>query len=164
MTAPPPIVVLVRPQLGENIGKAARAKSLDLLSAVRINDPEMVYDQYPHQVSGGMGQREGMDQTGRRVQFLRAGKRAARAVQHVEAAVPAQAGALEGGQAVGGPGDRVGLAGACGVLDQVVVTGAFGAGGTLPLVRTTLAPTGGPLPARIAAAAVNAVAAKSVTP
>mgnify|MGYP002141570430 CR=1 FL=1 len=25
MTAPPPVIVLVRPQLGENIGKAARA-------------------------------------------------------------------------------------------------------------------------------------------
>ena len=39
------------------VGKAARAKTLDLLAAVRINDPEMVYDQYPHQLSGGMGQR-----------------------------------------------------------------------------------------------------------
>ena len=39
------------------VGKAARTKTLDLLAAVRINDPEMVYDQYPHQLSGGMGQR-----------------------------------------------------------------------------------------------------------
>ncbi|CAH1657139.1 Peptide ABC transporter ATP-binding protein [Hyphomicrobiales bacterium] len=38
-------------------GKAARTRVLDLLTAVRINDPEMVYDQYPHQLSGGMGQR-----------------------------------------------------------------------------------------------------------
>ncbi|MGD9480404.1 ABC transporter ATP-binding protein [Shinella sp. G-2] len=38
-------------------GRAAKAKVLDLLAAVRINDPESVYDQYPHQVSGGMGQR-----------------------------------------------------------------------------------------------------------
>ena len=38
-------------------GRAAKAKVLDLLAAVRIHDPASVYDQYPHQVSGGMGQR-----------------------------------------------------------------------------------------------------------
>ncbi len=28
-----------------------------MLNAVRIRDPERVYDLYPHEVSGGMGQR-----------------------------------------------------------------------------------------------------------
>jgi peptide/nickel transport system ATP-binding protein len=36
---------------------AARRKTLDMLEAVRIRHPEQVYDAYPHQVSGGMGQR-----------------------------------------------------------------------------------------------------------
>jgi len=36
---------------------AARAKALETMRAVRIRDPEIVYDLYPHQVSGGMGQR-----------------------------------------------------------------------------------------------------------
>ncbi len=31
--------------------------SLDMLNAVHIRDPERVYGMYPHQVSGGMGQR-----------------------------------------------------------------------------------------------------------
>ncbi|MBI3452232.1 MAG: ABC transporter ATP-binding protein, partial [Rhodospirillales bacterium] len=35
----------------------ARRRSLDMLAAVRIRDPERVYDAYPHEVSGGMGQR-----------------------------------------------------------------------------------------------------------
>jgi peptide/nickel transport system ATP-binding protein len=35
----------------------ARRKALDMLEAVRIDDPERVYDLYPHEVSGGMGQR-----------------------------------------------------------------------------------------------------------
>jgi peptide/nickel transport system ATP-binding protein len=35
----------------------ARLKSLEMMRAVRIRDPEIVYDFYPHQVSGGMGQR-----------------------------------------------------------------------------------------------------------
>jgi peptide/nickel transport system ATP-binding protein len=35
----------------------ARSRALDMLSAVRIRDPERVYDLYPHEVSGGMGQR-----------------------------------------------------------------------------------------------------------
>lgn len=39
------------------VGKAAKKQALDLLAAVRIHDPESVYDQYPHQLSGGMGQR-----------------------------------------------------------------------------------------------------------
>jgi peptide/nickel transport system ATP-binding protein len=35
----------------------ARERSLDMLSQVRIRDPRRVYDLYPHEVSGGMGQR-----------------------------------------------------------------------------------------------------------
>jgi peptide/nickel transport system ATP-binding protein len=35
----------------------ARAKTIDMLQAVQIRDPERVYDLYPHEVSGGMGQR-----------------------------------------------------------------------------------------------------------
>jgi peptide/nickel transport system ATP-binding protein len=35
----------------------ARRKVLDMLTAVRIRDPERVYAAYPHEVSGGMGQR-----------------------------------------------------------------------------------------------------------
>jgi peptide/nickel transport system ATP-binding protein len=37
--------------------KAARAAALEMLEAVNIHDPERVYALYPHQVSGGMGQR-----------------------------------------------------------------------------------------------------------
>ena len=36
---------------------AARRKALEMLEAVRIRDPERVYTLYPHEVSGGMGQR-----------------------------------------------------------------------------------------------------------
>jgi peptide/nickel transport system ATP-binding protein len=35
----------------------ARRRSLDMLQAVRIRDPERVFNLYPHEVSGGMGQR-----------------------------------------------------------------------------------------------------------
>ncbi|HEY0420775.1 MAG TPA: ABC transporter ATP-binding protein [Acetobacteraceae bacterium] len=35
----------------------ARAAALEMLEAVHIRDPERVYGLYPHQVSGGMGQR-----------------------------------------------------------------------------------------------------------
>ena len=35
----------------------ARAKALEMLSAVQIRDPERVYALYPHEISGGMGQR-----------------------------------------------------------------------------------------------------------
>jgi peptide/nickel transport system ATP-binding protein len=35
----------------------ARRKALDMLEAVRIREPEAVFDLYPHQLSGGMGQR-----------------------------------------------------------------------------------------------------------
>ena len=37
--------------------KAARAAAMEMLEAVHIRDPARVYNQYPHQVSGGMGQR-----------------------------------------------------------------------------------------------------------
>ena len=37
--------------------KAARQRALEMLAAVRIRDPGRVYDTYPHEVSGGMGQR-----------------------------------------------------------------------------------------------------------
>ncbi len=35
----------------------ARERTLEALRSVRIRDPERVYDAYPHEVSGGMGQR-----------------------------------------------------------------------------------------------------------
>jgi peptide/nickel transport system ATP-binding protein len=35
----------------------AERRALDMLAAVRIRDPERVYRCYPHEVSGGMGQR-----------------------------------------------------------------------------------------------------------
>ena len=35
----------------------ARRRSLAMLEAVKIRDPELVYHLYPHQLSGGMGQR-----------------------------------------------------------------------------------------------------------
>jgi peptide/nickel transport system ATP-binding protein len=38
-------------------GGAARARALELLDAVKIRDPERVFRAYPHEVSGGMGQR-----------------------------------------------------------------------------------------------------------
>ena len=38
-------------------GKAARGAARDMLLRVRINDPERVAKLYPHEVSGGMGQR-----------------------------------------------------------------------------------------------------------
>ena len=36
---------------------AARIATLEMLEAVQIRDPERVYSLYPHEVSGGMGQR-----------------------------------------------------------------------------------------------------------
>ena len=41
---------------GDNRRKA-RERTLDMLRAVQIRDPERVYRAYPHEVSGGMGQR-----------------------------------------------------------------------------------------------------------
>lgn len=35
----------------------ARRKSLEMLEAVKIRDPQLVYTLFPHEVSGGMGQR-----------------------------------------------------------------------------------------------------------
>jgi peptide/nickel transport system ATP-binding protein len=37
--------------------REARERTMAMLEAVRIRNPKRVYDQYPHQVSGGMGQR-----------------------------------------------------------------------------------------------------------
>jgi peptide/nickel transport system ATP-binding protein len=37
--------------------RAAKVSTLDALRSVRIRDPETVYHLYPHQLSGGMGQR-----------------------------------------------------------------------------------------------------------
>ncbi|MEQ1953773.1 ABC transporter ATP-binding protein [Mesorhizobium sp. CN2-181] len=42
----------------ENVGtREARERTLDMLAAVQIRDPARVFDLYPHEVSGGMGQR-----------------------------------------------------------------------------------------------------------
>ncbi len=41
----------------EASAREARRRTLEMLAAVRIRDPARVYDLYPHQVSGGMGQR-----------------------------------------------------------------------------------------------------------
>jgi len=38
-------------------GRAARRRTLEMLEAVQIRDPERVARLYPHEVSGGMGQR-----------------------------------------------------------------------------------------------------------
>jgi len=38
-------------------GKAAKVRAMDMLSAVKIRDPERVYRAWPHELSGGMGQR-----------------------------------------------------------------------------------------------------------
>jgi peptide/nickel transport system ATP-binding protein len=38
-------------------GREARKRSLEMLEAVQIRNPERVFDLYPHEVSGGMGQR-----------------------------------------------------------------------------------------------------------
>lgn len=38
-------------------GVAARTVAKDLLEQVRIDRPDVVYEQYPHKISGGMGQR-----------------------------------------------------------------------------------------------------------
>nr|CAD6407321.1 oligopeptide ABC transporter ATPase [Rhizobium sp. Q54] len=42
----------------EDVGSAeAKARTLAMLEAVQISDPERVFNLYPHEVSGGMGQR-----------------------------------------------------------------------------------------------------------
>jgi peptide/nickel transport system ATP-binding protein len=45
-----------RTHLGSSAREAKRA-ALEMLEAVHIRDPDRVYGMYPHQVSGGMGQR-----------------------------------------------------------------------------------------------------------
>jgi peptide/nickel transport system ATP-binding protein len=45
-----------RCHFGSNM-KTARTAALEMLHAVHIRDPERVYALYPHEVSGGMGQR-----------------------------------------------------------------------------------------------------------
>lgn len=37
--------------------KEARHRAIEMLEAVKIRDPQRVFDSYPHEVSGGMGQR-----------------------------------------------------------------------------------------------------------
>ncbi|MEH6629280.1 MAG: ABC transporter ATP-binding protein [Halopseudomonas aestusnigri] len=37
--------------------KEAKVRAIEMLNAVQIRNPERVYDSYPHEVSGGMGQR-----------------------------------------------------------------------------------------------------------
>jgi peptide/nickel transport system ATP-binding protein len=37
--------------------REAREQTLAMLEAVRIREPQRVYDRYPHEISGGMGQR-----------------------------------------------------------------------------------------------------------
>jgi peptide/nickel transport system ATP-binding protein len=50
-------------RVGEQIAEAVRdrgdpkRRALEMLEAVRIRDPERVFNLYPHEVSGGMGQR-----------------------------------------------------------------------------------------------------------
>ncbi|MEU1343574.1 ABC transporter ATP-binding protein [Streptomyces sp. NPDC005827] len=50
------ITEVVRVKLGVK-RREARQRALDLLDAVRLRDPELVYGQYPHELSGGMLQR-----------------------------------------------------------------------------------------------------------
>lgn len=42
---------------GRAAGRAAKARALAMLEAVQIRDPERVFRAYPHELSGGMGQR-----------------------------------------------------------------------------------------------------------
>ena len=56
MTIGDQIVEAYRLHAGGNRA-AARQKALDMLAAVQIRDPERVMGAYPHEVSGGMGQR-----------------------------------------------------------------------------------------------------------
>lgn len=42
---------------GNDSKRLARERTLEMLRAVRIREPERVYRAYPHEVSGGMGQR-----------------------------------------------------------------------------------------------------------
>lgn len=53
-------VMRVGEQIAEAVrdkGPGARRRAMEMLEAVRIRDPERVFNLYPHEVSGGMGQR-----------------------------------------------------------------------------------------------------------
>ncbi|MDX3853648.1 ABC transporter ATP-binding protein [Streptomyces sp. AK02-01A] len=52
----PQIVEVIRSKKGLN-RRAARHRALELLRAVRLRDPELVYSQYTYELSGGMLQR-----------------------------------------------------------------------------------------------------------
>ena len=56
MAVGPQIAETHRTHLSSTKAEARRA-ALEMLDAVHIRDPERVYTMYPHQVSGGMGQR-----------------------------------------------------------------------------------------------------------
>lgn len=56
MTVGGQIVEAYRAHASADAGKA-KQKALEMLAAVRIRDPERVYKAYPHELSGGMGQR-----------------------------------------------------------------------------------------------------------
>jgi peptide/nickel transport system ATP-binding protein len=56
MSAGDQIAEMARLHLREGRG-AARDRALSMLEQVRIRDPRRVYQLYPHEVSGGMGQR-----------------------------------------------------------------------------------------------------------
>jgi peptide/nickel transport system ATP-binding protein len=63
MTALNPVYTIGR-QIAEPLevhgmasGRAARARAIELLDAVRVPDPERRVDEYPHQLSGGLRQR-----------------------------------------------------------------------------------------------------------
>lgn len=55
-TAGAQIMESCRLHLGDS-RKEARERALELLRKVRIDNPQRVFDLYPHEVSGGMGQR-----------------------------------------------------------------------------------------------------------
>ena len=61
--APPPVIVLVRPQLGENIGKAARAMLNFGLTEMRLVAPR---DGWPNPAAGPGGERRGHRAANRR--------------------------------------------------------------------------------------------------
>ena len=56
MTVGAQIVEAYRVHTGSG-ARAARGKALEMLEAVRIRNPERVFNTYPHELSGGMGQR-----------------------------------------------------------------------------------------------------------
>ena len=48
---------LIEAMSAEASGAKARARAMDMLEAVKIRDPMRVYRAWPHELSGGMGQR-----------------------------------------------------------------------------------------------------------